>query len=160
MKELYEKFGTGSLTRMQAVFASIFILQNRIQTSYEKAQDDLTMKQWLLLAVVSSCPQPHTLTNVSQYMGCSRQNIKQLAMAMSKKGYVRLILGAQNSVHIELTEKAAGYEKKYSKKHENLLRSLFADFSEEEVSLFYQLYKKLYTGVERIEGQMGSAFPA
>jgi DNA-binding MarR family transcriptional regulator len=158
MKELYEKFGNDTLTQMQAVFASIFVLQNRIQTSYEKAQDDLTMKQWLLLAIVNNCPKPHTLTNVSPYLGCSRQNTKQLAMAMSKKGYVRLILGAQNSVHIELTEKAADYEKSYSKKYENLLRALFADFSGEEILLFYQLYKKLYTGIERIEEQMESTF--
>ena len=154
MKELYEQFGVSTLTRMQAVFASIFILQNRLQTSYEKAQDDLTMKQWLLLVTVSNCPKPHTLTNVGAYMGCSRQNTKQLAMALSKKGYARLVLGAQNSVNIELTKKAAEYEKKMGKKHEEVLKLFFSDFNEEELSRFYQLYKKLYTGIERIEKEM------
>ena len=36
MKELYDQFGKDSLSQMQAIFASIFVLQNRIQTAYEK----------------------------------------------------------------------------------------------------------------------------
>jgi len=158
MKDLYEQFGENTLTRMQAVFASIFVVQNRLQTSYEKAQGELTMKQWLMQTMVSVCPAPHTLTNVSAYMGCSRQNTKQLAMALSEKGYIRLVLGPQNSVNIELTEKAAAYDKKMEKKHEEVLRLLFSDFSEEEISSFYHLYKKLYTGIERIEKHMEENF--
>jgi len=156
MKELYEKYGENTFSRIQAIFASFFVLQNRIQTAYEKDQDDLTMKQWLLLAMVMACPEPHTLTNVSLYMGCSRQNTKQLAMALSKKGYVRLVLGANNSVNIELTEKVIDYEKKMSERNTEVLRILFSDFSEEEISLLYQLYKKLYTGVEQIERGAGA----
>ncbi|MCL2702127.1 MAG: MarR family transcriptional regulator [Defluviitaleaceae bacterium] len=151
MKELYENYAKNTITQMQAIFTSIFILQNRFGTAYEKEQDDLTIKQWLLLTMVQICPKPHTLTNVSVYMGCSRQNTKQLAMALSKKGYVRLILGEGNSVNIELTEKLGEYEKRMGGKHEEILRLLFSDFTEKEISLFYQLYKKLYTGVERIE---------
>ena len=109
------------------------------------------MKQWLMLTIIEVCPRPHTLTNVGAYMGCSRQNAKQLAMALSKKGYVRLVLGAQNSVHIELTEKAAEYERKMGKRYESALRLLFSDFSEDELPQFYELYKKLYSGVEKIE---------
>jgi len=151
MKELYDQFNKNPVSQMQAIFASIFVLQNRIQTAYEKDQDELTMKQWLMLAMVMVCPQPHTLTNIGSYMGCSRQNTKQLAMALSKKGYVRLVLGAQNSVNVELTKKVVEYEKKMGQKTEKALHLLFSDFNEEEISEFYNLYKKLHTGVERLE---------
>ena len=151
MKELYDKFDENPVSQMQAIFASIFVLQNRIQTAYEKDQDELTMKQWLMLAMVIVCPQPHTLTNIGSYMGCSRQNTKQLAMALSKKGYVRLVLGAQNSVNVELTEKVSEYEKKMGSKTAQALSLLFSDFNEKEISQFYRLYKKLHTGVERLE---------
>ena len=153
MKELYKQFEKNSLTQMQAIFASIFIFQNRFQTAYEKEQDDLTMKQWLMLAMVNICPKPHTLTNVGYYLGCSRQNTKQLAMALSKKGYIRLVLGNQNSVNIEFTDKVAEYEKNMSERHAEVLRFLFSDFSEEEISQLYQLYAKLYAGLERLENQ-------
>ena len=151
MNELYEQFAGSPLAQMQAVFASIFILGNRIQTAYEKEQHDITMKQWLMLTMLGECPKPQTLTNIGTYMGCSRQNTKQLAMALSKKGYVRLILGTQNSVNIELTEKVAEYEIKMGERSEVVLRLLFSEFSEEEMSQFYQLFKKLYKGVELFE---------
>jgi len=151
LKELYDKFDENPVSQMQAIFASIFVLQNRIQTAYEKDQDELTMKQWLMLAMIMVCPQPHTLTNIGSYMGCSRQNTKQLAMALSKKGYVRLVLGAQNSVNVELTEKVSEYEKKMGSKTAQALSLLFSDFNEKEISQFYRLYKKLHTGVERLE---------
>ena len=72
-------------------------------------------------------------------------------MALSKKGYVQLILGAKNSVNIEMTEKVAEYEAKMGERSEAVLRLLFTEFSEEEMSQFYQLFKKLYKGVELFE---------
>jgi len=154
LKELFTRFGENSLTRMQAVFTSIFVIQNRLQTAHEKTRDDLTMKQWLLLTMVAVCPEPHTLTNVAAYMGCSRQNIKQLAAVLSEKGYVRLILGENNSVNIELTEKLAEYEQKMGEKHTEFMRLLFSEFSEDEILSLYRLYAKLYTGLERIEARL------
>jgi len=72
-------------------------------------------------------------------------------MALSQKGYVRLVLGAQNSVNVELTEKVTEYEKKMGLRTETALGLLFSDFDEKELSEFYKLYKKLHTGVERLE---------
>jgi len=43
MKELYDQFGESPISQMQAIFTSIFVLQNRIQTAYKKEQDELTM---------------------------------------------------------------------------------------------------------------------
>jgi len=151
MNELYEQFGETPMLQKQALFANLFILGNRIQTAYEKEQGELTMKQWLMLALLGVCPKPHTLTNVGVYLGCSRQNTKQLAMALSKKGYVRLVLGAQNSVHIEPTEKVTAHEREMGERYAQVLHLLFSDFSEEELARFYQLFNKLHTGVERIE---------
>lgn len=151
MNDLYERFSENALMQKQALFANIFILGNRIQTAYEKEQGELTMKQWLMLALLGVCPKPHTLTNVGVHLGCSRQNTKQLAMALSKKGYIRLVLGAQNSVHIELTEKVGEHEREMGERYAQVLHLLFSDFSEEELSQFYQLFNKLHTGVERIE---------
>ena len=42
-------------------------------------------------------------------MGCSRQNIKKLALTLEKKGFVRLLLEGINSVRIVLTDKVGQY---------------------------------------------------
>ena len=151
MNDLFEAFGRDTKHRVQAIFSSIFVLQNRMQTAGEKLQTEISMKQWLLLAMAECCPEPRTLTNIGNLMGCSRQNIKKLALTLEKKGFVRLLLGANNSVCIELTDKVNTYAQEMGARHLQALTLLFADFSEDEIEQLFRLYAKLYAGVERVE---------
>lgn len=151
MNELFETYHCDTQHMEQAIFASIFVLQNRMQTAGEKLQTQISMKQWLLLTMTACCPEPRTLTNVGNLMGCSRQNVKKLALVLEKKGFVRLLLGRNNSVHIELTDKVKEYSNELSKRHSQSLKLLFADFSEDEIEQLFHLYSKLYAGMERVE---------
>ncbi len=151
MKEIFEAYDCDTEHRIQAIFSSIFVFQNRMQTAGEKLQTQISMKQWLLLAMVDCCPEPRTLTNVGNLMGCSRQNIKKLALALEKKGFVRLLLGGNNSVCIELTDKVKQYAEEMGKRHLQSLKLLFEDFSENEIEQLFHLYSKLYVGIERVE---------
>jgi DNA-binding MarR family transcriptional regulator len=149
--ELFEKFNCDTMHRMQAIFSSIFVLQNRMQTAGDKIQTQISMKQWLLLAMTDSSPEPRTLTNIGNFMGCSRQNVKKLALSLESKGFVRMLSGGNNSVCIELTEKVTEYNKEIGLQQMQALKVLFADFSEEEILQLFKLYAKLYAGVERVE---------
>ena len=151
MNELFEQFNFDTLHRMQAIFSSIFVLQNRMQTAGEKLQTKISMKQWLLLAMTACCPEPRTLTNIGNLMGCSRQNVKKLALALEKKGFVHLQLSNNNSVLVELTEEVQRYTEEIGERQMKALSLLFADFSEEEIGQLFFLYSKLYTGLERVE---------
>ena len=76
------QYGQNDLSKKQAIFASIFVIQNRLQTACEKVQQEITMRQWLLLAMAEICDKPKTLSNIGRLMGCSRQNVKNLAAAL------------------------------------------------------------------------------
>lgn len=151
MDEIFEQYKCDTEHRMQAIFSSIFVLQNRMQTAGEKLQTQISMKQWLLLAMAACCPEPRTLTNVGTLMGCSRQNIKKLALALEKKGFIRLLSGANNSVCIELTDKVGQYTEEIGERHLQTLKLLFSDFSEDEIKQLFSLYTKLFAGMERVE---------
>lgn len=149
--DFFQQYNCDTQHRLQAIFASIFVLQNRMQTAGEKLQTQISMKQWLLLAMTECCPQPRTLTNVGLLMGCSRQNVKKLALALEIKGFVRLLNGANNSISIELTDKVVRYTQEISERHFKALKLLFQDFTEEEIEQLFCLYSKLYAGMERVE---------
>jgi len=89
MQELFIKSGENETTQKQAIFTSIFVLQNRLQTACERIQTEITMKQWLLLAMTGACADRPSLTNVGNLMGCSRQNTKKLALALERKGLLK-----------------------------------------------------------------------
>ena len=148
---LLKEFDCDTPHRVMALFCSIFIQQNRMQTACEKIQTDMSMKQWLMLAMLEQCPEPKTLTNVGKLMGCSRQNIKKLAAALAQKGYLTMTEGANNAVCLEETEKVAAYSAQMAERRSQVMQLLFADFSEEEISHFYSLNRKLYTGIQRVE---------
>lgn len=144
-------YDTDTRHRQQMAFASLFILANRLQTAGEKIQTEITMKQWLLLAIASECPAPRTLSRVGALMGCSRQNVKQLATALARKGFVTLEHGANNAVYIEPTERAEAYLRRMGDRHARALLLLFDDFSEGETAALYRGIEKLYHGMARME---------
>ncbi len=151
MEQLLDRFDCDTPRRMMALFCNIFIQQNRMQTACEKVQTDISMKQWLLLAMLEQCPGPKTLTNVGKLMGCSRQNVKKLAAALEKKGYLTMTEGPGNAVLLAETGKVAEYSEEMDQRRGQVLRLLFSEFSEEELAQFYALHRKLYTGIARAE---------
>ena len=135
LEEILDNYNDNNLSREQAIFTSLFVIQNRLQTACEKIQNELSMKQWLLLTIVSVCPTSHTLTNIGRMMGCSRQNVKKLVSILEAKGYIEVVKGNNNSVCIELTDKVNEYSNEIGFKQVKILELLFKDFSEEEIKL-------------------------
>ena len=141
MNNLLETFGRNPQDECRAIFASLFILQNRLQSAGEKIEEELTMKQWLLLAI----------TSIGAIMGCSRQNVKKLAAALESRGYLTIEDGAGNSVQLSLTDKAEQYGQTMQTRHATTLQLLFEDFDEQQIDDLFASITKLYRGVERVE---------
>ena len=157
IEEILETYNTNRLEKSQALYTSIFVIQNRLQNAGEKIQNELSIKQWLLLTMVSVCPESRTLSNIGRLMGCSRQNVKKLVSTLEKKQYIRLIKGSNNSLCIELTDKVEEYGKKIGKTQLAFLELLFKEFSDREIEQFFKMVLKLYSGLEKVEDFSGGA---
>ena len=154
LEELSRAIFSGNKDSMERfIFASIFVHQNKIQTACDKLDSEITMKQWLLLAVVSTFEEPMSLSKIGEIMGCSRQNVKKLATTLEKKGFIQLIQSKSDSrsTCILLDEKMNEYISRVGDMQENVLKILFEDFSEEEIKQYFNLVSKLYTGIEKVE---------
>lgn len=149
--EEFLSYGVNIGQKMQALFASVFVMQNRLQTAGEKVQTEISMRQWHLLAMTSVCEKPRTLTNIGALMGCSRQNVKNLAAALNKKGFIDFVYGANNSVLIEITEKADRYLSSMTDRHNEVLARLFSGFTEDEINELFVLQNRLLDGLEQVE---------
>ncbi|WP_455543191.1 MarR family winged helix-turn-helix transcriptional regulator [Intestinibacter sp.] len=135
------------------IFASIFIHQNKMQTACDKLDPEITMKQWLLLAVVSSFDEPMSLSQIGEIMGCSRQNVKKLSVSLEKKGYVKSVQNESDSrsTCILIDDKMQEYINRVGDMQENVLKILFEDFSDQEIKQYFNLVTKLYSGIEKVE---------
>ena len=154
LEELSKSIFSGNKDLMEKlIFASIFIHQNKMQTACDKLDSEITMKQWLLLAVVSTFEEPLSLSEIGEIMGCSRQNVKKLANSLEKKGFIKCIQKESDNraTCILLDEKMNEYISKVGDVQENVLKLLFEDFSAEEIKQYFHLVSKLYTGIEKVE---------
>ena len=138
-------------SKIKALFINLFIQQNRIQTAYDKVSAEISTKQWLLLGITANCPEPKTLTRIGQLMGCSRQNVKQLADSLEKRGYIEIKKGTKRCVCLELTDKARQYHEEIYNTRSDFLNRLYNVFSDEEITQLYKLQTRLFDGIEAVE---------
>ena len=131
------------------------IAANRLQTVFDHEIPQVTLKQFMLLTMVRQSDQQLTLTQSGKLSGCSRQNVKKLAEALQRKGFVCVHPDAADSraSRIEPTPALEAYFNSLSTLFQQRLATLFADFSEAETEQLFQLLVKLAAGIDALEGE-------
>lgn len=153
LRDLIEKFSTSPEDQYKAIFSSLFIIGNRLQTIFDHNIPEITLKQFMLLTMVKQSKEQLTFTQLGKLLGCSRQNIKKLALALEKKGFVTI----QHRVDdvrascIAPTDHFRNYFETIFVSCEKELRYLFEVYSEEEVAQLFHLFMKLYAGTDHLE---------
>ncbi len=80
---LNAKFSGSTEDRKKAIFSTLFIAGNKLQTLFDNHIPEISLKQFMLLSVVRQSEEPLTFTQLGNLLGCSRQNIKKLADVLS-----------------------------------------------------------------------------
>lgn len=84
INDLIEKFSDTAENKCKATFTTLFIVQNRPQTIFDHTIPELSLKQFMLLTMVRQTDEHLTFTQLGHLLGCSRQKIKKLALALEK----------------------------------------------------------------------------
>ncbi|MCC0690509.1 MULTISPECIES: MarR family transcriptional regulator [Clostridioides] len=152
IETLMKKIVVDDESRKQAIFANLFVMQNKLQTACDKLDPELTMKQWLLLALAESIDETVTLTKLGELMGCSRQNVKKLAVALEKKGFVQIEKNEKDSraTYLLMKDRVEEYSERVRDMQIKVLELLFKDFTEKEVEQLFSGIMKLSRGIEYV----------
>lgn len=74
------------------LFGLLFALDNKLQATGDHFFDEITAKQWFLLACITLFDgKPPSLLELAHIMGCSHQNTKQIVLKLCQKGYLELL---------------------------------------------------------------------
>ncbi|MDO4512815.1 MAG: hypothetical protein Q4B72_02140 [Lachnospiraceae bacterium] len=130
------------MQKKRLIFSELFVLQNKMQTRFDKFLGDITSKQFIILIIVAAFPSPPSLTEVAKHAGCSRQNVKKVAAVLEKNGYLSLVSEKETrAVRIVLTQKYYDFIEPLMNKMEDGLEKLFQGFTKEQLnSLFLGLH--------------------
>lgn len=138
--------------KQKFIFGSLFLLTNKLQVLADRslAAQGITIKQWFLTAVIEQFGSNYpTLNEVSEAMGSSHQNVKQIALKLEKKGFLQIQKDERDSraIRFRLTEKSYDFWQKRYVEDKQFICGLFENLSEEEVNSMYECMNKLYQGI-------------
>lgn len=157
--DLITRFSGTTENQRKAVFSTLFIAGNKLQTLFDNHIPEVSLKQFMLLSIVRQSREHLTFTQLGDLLGCSRQNIKKLADALMKKGFVTI----QQSPHdvralcICPTEKVDNYFQNDFLEYQEELKYLFEVYTDEEVEMLFLLLSRLYAGIENLEKRVENA---
>ncbi len=153
LDDLTAKFSSSTDNQRKAIFSTLLIATNKLQTLFDQRIPEVSLKQFMLLSIIRQSKEPFTFTQLGNLLGCSRQNIKKLADVLTKKGFITI----QQSPHdtramcICPTEKVNDYFIHDFSKYQKELKDLFAVYTEEEIEQLFLLLSKLYAGIENLK---------
>ncbi len=145
--DLNKKFSGSTENQRKAIFSTLFIAGNRLQTLFDHHIPEVSLKQFMLLSIVRQSEEQLTFTQLGSLLGCSRQNIKKLADVLMKKGFITIQQSPYDTraMCICPTEKVNEYQEE--------LKYLFEVYTDKEIETLFILLSKLYAGIENLENR-------
>ena len=140
-----------------ALFGLFFAFHNRLQTAGDSFYEEITVKQFFLMACMNLFPDtPPTANDLAKTMGCTRQNVKEILTSLEKKGFVTLSVSENDKRKriVTLTEKAMITADKYRDGENEFLRRLYDGVSDDEVKTIYRILSKIEENLKTINEEL------
>ena len=136
----------GMMPPQFGLFGLLFAFMNRLQAAGDSFYEEITCKQWFLLACMNLySKEAPTANDLAETMGCSRQNVKEILNSLIKKEILVLKQddNDKRKQRIYLTAKQKRLAKKYQNKEMDFLKLLYKDISEKEIRSVFKIISKM-----------------
>lgn len=136
----------GMMPPQFGLFGLLFAFMNRLQAAGDSFYEEITCKQWFLLACMNLySKEAPTANDLAETMGCSRQNVKEILNALVKKEILVLKQddNDKRKQRIYLTAKQKRLAKKYQNKEMDFLELLYKGISDDEIRNVFQIISRM-----------------
>lgn len=136
----------GMMAPQFGLFGLLFAFMNRLQAAGDSFYEEITCKQWFLLACMNLySKEAPTANELAETMGCSRQNVKEILNALVKKEILVLKQddNDKRKQRIYLTSKQKRLAKKYQNKEIDFLKLLYKGISDDEIRNVFQIISRM-----------------
>lgn len=134
------------------MYGSLSVLDNRIAALRSEEFKDLTMKQHFLLVSIGTFDDNPTLSDVSQLIGCSYQNVRKMAEQLQVKGYLTICKDEEDKRKLRLVpaEKLMNLTQDKQEVTQQFMDRMYRDISEDDLMTALSVILKM---TENISGK-------
>lgn len=134
------------------MYGSLSVLDNKIAALQSEEFKDLTMKQHFLLVSIGTFDDNPTLSDVSQLIGCSYQNVRKMAEQLQAKGYLTICKDEEDKRKLRLVpaEKLMNLIRDKQEVTQQFMDRMYRDISEDDLMTALSVILKM---TENISGK-------
>jgi DNA-binding MarR family transcriptional regulator len=139
------RLGADGAVRVRTFRLVVLVAQElRTLMDQQLRGDGLTTQQAALITVVDTLGTP-SLSQAAAALGCTHQNVRQLADALVRKGFVQLSTDEKDARvrRLRTTAKSHGYWQERSAADQDRVLTWFADLTPDEARTLFELLAKL-----------------
>lgn len=134
-------------------FRLVIVLAQELRTLMDQRlqESGLTTQQSALLTVIEIKGQPPTMTEAARALGMTHQNVKQLALALERKGFLNMVPDERDarSKRLETTRKHKKFWAKRDPDDHAVVNEWLADLSAEETAMLASLLARAIASARR-----------
>lgn len=137
------------------MFGMMFVLGNKLQAIGDSFYDEITSKQWFVLIMLNVLDGTPTLNELSEGMGSSHQNVKQLVLKLQDKGFVELFTDENDrrKTRIRMTEACQELAQKYNEREQLFMNLLFQGIDKEKIKVTVETLLQFEQNLEGLKDE-------
>lgn len=134
------------ITSEYLLYGYLFSLTNRIQTMGDKAFGEVTIKQHFLLISLGVFDEAPSLKELSDFMGCSYQNVKRMAISLQQKGYLEMKVDEKDHrrMNLYLTDKVEELGRQYREVISDFMQTIYGGIGKQDIDITTRTIQKMY----------------
>ena len=109
--------------------------ENRFQAMADSQMQEISWKQFFAIICINLCKQPPTLRELSDVLGSSHQNVKQILLKLEAKDYIEFFQDANDKrkQRIRLTKKCIRFCEKNNEMSMQIMSKMFDGIPEKDI---------------------------
>lgn len=157
MTNLEEIVGSGNLS-IEGMESSFFLLgllsafDNRYQAKADTFFEEISWKQFFAIICINLCKEPPTIKELSEVMGSSHQNVKQILIKLEKKGYVQIIQDEEDKrkQRVRITEKTIAFCEEHAEGSQKIVGKMFEDVDPKDIAVTIKTILQIEKNLEEV----------
>lgn len=150
-----DKVEFGDMPPQAFLLGLLSAFDNRYQAAADAFFKEITWKQFFAIICINLCREAPTINELSDVMGSSHQNVKQILLRLEKKGFVSTIADAKDKrkQRIIVTDEARTFLEKNDnngQQSQYIIGRIFEDIDEKSLMNTIQTIMKMERNLSKL----------